>query len=84
MERIYQNADPSVPEVVRITVPAGLGPRGVPEWSTRIPLTSVAGAPSRSVVGMGMIVPSLSKDSPDTDPDPSSNHHAVGVIHLPR
>lgn len=33
---------------------------------------------------MGMIVPSLSADTPDIDPDPSSNHHAVGVIHLPR
>lgn len=84
VEAIYQNSDPSVPDVVRVTVPAGLGPHTVPEWSTHIPLTAANGAPSRSVVGMGMIVPSLSADCPDTDPDPSSNHHAVGVIHLPR
>ncbi|MYW05573.1 hypothetical protein [Streptomyces sp. SID3343] len=84
VEHIYANSDPSVPDVVRVTVPAGLAPHGEPEWSTHIPLTAVAGAPNRSVVGMGMIVPDLAADSPDTDPDPSSNHHAVGVIHLPR
>ncbi|WP_405701858.1 hypothetical protein OG209_33345 [Streptomyces sp. NBC_01383] len=84
VEHLYKNSDPSVPEVVRVTVPAGLGTHDRPEWSTHIPLTAVAGAPNRSVVSMGMIVPGLSADCPDTDPDPSSNHHAVGIIHLPR
>lgn len=84
VELLYQNSDPAVPEVLRVTVPAGLGRPGAPESHAVIPIVAVPGGPNRVSAGSGMIVPDLSADSPDVDPDPSSSHHAFGVVLLPR
>jgi hypothetical protein len=84
VELLYQNSDPAVPEVVRVTVPAGLGRPGTPEPVIAIPFVAVPGAPNRVSAGSGMLVPDLSSDSPDIDPDPSSSHHAFGVVMLTR
>ncbi|MFZ3475736.1 hypothetical protein ACODT4_42790 [Streptomyces sp. 2.9] len=76
MKKLYTNADPSVPEILEITVPAGILPMtrgGILGVGSRVPLVPVAGGPKGIEMSSAIIMPGPS----DTDSDLTINIQQV-------
>ncbi|MFJ7209858.1 hypothetical protein ACIQWR_40845 [Streptomyces sp. NPDC098789] len=72
MRKLYTNPDPSVPEILEVTIPAGILPRtlgGILGVGANIPLVPVAGGPKGIEMASGIILPGPS----DTDSDLTIN-----------
>ncbi|MFD7731675.1 hypothetical protein ACFV6F_14965 [Kitasatospora phosalacinea] len=74
---LYENDDPAIPSVYRLTVPPGLGALGQTVPATiHIPFQAQAGAPRAQPVSSGILLPSGS----DTQADLATAHHRFGFL----